>query len=371
MPAQTGQNNFLAKVGNRLDAAVKAHANDETDYGFQRLPGGISNGVAKLTECGFFEYKQGSNMKKVDGSSAVGEYFFRAAGTVVQPVKVRTPDGEVVVEGMQTSVMVPVLDTKKSDGTVTPVAEHIATVMNELRKLGADTKSMKTAASLPAVCQTLKKQAPYFHFSTSVGKEDPSRINPATGKPWPARVWENWNGVRGLDGYVPPEDSAVDDETIVTPGVNGHAPSDAGGGEYTDQGDIDSLLELARDSDDGDAQQKLVDLAIAAGYTEDEARGTDTWEELVEMINTPKEGGGSEGGEEWEPPVGDVFPVRLEEWDAGKKKMIKAKKAVNCEVLTVDNVGKTVTLKNLVTGKVHAGKDKKPARVSWDDLERS
>ncbi len=69
MPPVKGTSKLAAKYGAKLDQAVKAHAQDETDYGFIRLPPGIVNGIAQLTKCYFDEYKTGKNK---------GEMYFRA-----------------------------------------------------------------------------------------------------------------------------------------------------------------------------------------------------------------------------------------------------------------------------------------------------
>ena len=53
MPPTVQKSGLFEKYKGNLDKSVKAHAQDETSYGFQRLPGGINNGVAKLVECKF------------------------------------------------------------------------------------------------------------------------------------------------------------------------------------------------------------------------------------------------------------------------------------------------------------------------------
>ena len=59
MPAKVTQSGLLKKYGGRIDAAVKKYADAEPNYGFQRLPGGITNGIAQLVECGFGKVEQG------------------------------------------------------------------------------------------------------------------------------------------------------------------------------------------------------------------------------------------------------------------------------------------------------------------------
>src|SRR5437016_1611840 len=136
MPMQKSKSSF------DINKSLQTHSTDDTDYGqdFTRLPGGISGGIAQLIDAKIGVYKTGAN---------TGKKFFRAAGVVVSPdtatemVKTLDERGkvkvvsakEVPVKGLQTSVMVPLCDTKKADGTVTTADEGVANMLNELRKL--------------------------------------------------------------------------------------------------------------------------------------------------------------------------------------------------------------------------------------------
>lgn len=394
MPAQTGQSQFLAKVLNRLDAAVRGHADDPVDTGFQPLP--PMKGVARLTECGFFQCEKDTKMKKADGSPAVGEFYFRMRGAIVEPKTV--VDGGAVrnVEGVQIdSKIIPVFDTKNGKGEVVTAEEHLTSardnVLNCLKMMGAKIpKKAGVATQLPAIAAALLKTQPYFRFEVAEGREDAGKIDPRTGKPYPPRNWTRY--YEALPNYVPGEDSTVDDETDPVVSANGHAPAARGGraasqptqpepeandeGSYSDSDDLDSLLERAN-ADDGDAQARLKELAVAAGHSEEACDATSSWEELKDLIGQEPEAGG-EGedadadadAEDWLPVKGDVYPVKIKTWDAKTKKHVVAKKAVDCEVLSVDPKANAVTLKNLVTGKPVLGQDGKPMRVSFDDLIR-
>lgn len=389
MPAQTGASAFLAKIGTRFDKAVKDHANDETDFGWQELP--PMKGVARLTECGFYQYDKDTKAKKLDGSSAAGEWYFRIKGTVVHPRTAADPatNSVRVVEGASLPMkIIPVMDTRNSAGEVTTAEEHLTSardnVLNELRKLGATVDSKRGAAQLVPLAAAVLKSAPYFKFSITEGKEDPNRVNPATGKPWPARNWTRYEGV--VPDYVPGGEDVIDDDTVAAPSANGAAgkpnrqaaaaPPDAaqddvGDATYTDQDDVDSLL-LRANSDDGDAQQRLKELAMAAGHPEETCEDTTTWEELAALANEPPADGAGEDGfaKEWSPQKDQVYPVKVKVWDAKTKKYVVAKKPVDCEVTVVDNVAGVVTLRNLVTGKPVVDQAGKPQWVAWDDLIR-
>lgn len=337
MAKQTVKSGLAAKLGKRLDEAVRKHADDPTDYGIVRLPGGITNGIAKLIECKFDQYKPGSNMKKADGSSAVGEYYFRAAGVVVSPEDVTDKDGNAVrVAGLQTSIMIPMCDTKTQAGDVTTVDDYIERVLNELRKLGVDTTGA-TGDDLEPLAAAAKDAAPYFRFSTSKSKPTPQFPDP--------RVWENWNGTKGLENYVPDEAPAVDDQTgaaAAEPSANGTA------GEYRDDQDVDSLAAVADDDnhpDQADAQDKLTKFALDAGHTQKAIDGTKKWSEVADLI---KAGAGEaaadpadEGGGAWE--AGNVCTYKVKD----PKNPKKAGKPTKCQVTAVAADEKTVTLKNL------------------------
>jgi hypothetical protein len=347
---------LMSRLGKKLDEAVRKHADDPTEYGVIQVPPGINNGVAQLTECKFDIFKTGANQ---------GEYYFRAAGTILEPESVMVNGTEVPVAGLQTSILVPVCDTKTQDGKQTPVEQHIETVLNEMRKLGAATEGCG-GGDLEALAESLKEAAPYFRFSTSLGKATPQFPNP--------RIWENWHGARGLDNYTPPDTSGqVQDDTGAAPAkapTNGHAkaaapapskpaptakpatktaPKAPPAPEPIPE-DIDILINSAGDDDSpmqADCQAKLTEMAMEAGATEEEITLADNWTQVAALIetNASKAADGDEGDGSWEPKKDDVYfytPV-----DQKTKKPAKGAKAVECQVIAVDVDRKRVTLKNL------------------------
>ena len=317
MPAQRQKSELFAKYGTKLDSAVRKHATDETDYGFQRLPPGINGGIAQLTVCGFKKYEANSNMKRADGQSAAGEFFFRAAGVVVEPQEVLHEGRAVRVVGLQTSIMEPCCDTRKSDGTVVTQEEHIANILNELRKLGADTRAA-TGADMEVLAELLQETAPYFKFSTSAGTPTPQYPNP--------RTWENWHGVRGLEGYTPPDATAgaVEDHSAPANGRTSRTSQptlpfnefegDNGQANAPDQDDLDELL--ARADVDEDASRRLLDIAEGLGIR-DQVEAAPSWTKGVELI---REAQGVEGpGEEEE--AGEGEPEEVEEEAAAEAEL--------------------------------------------------
>ena len=392
--AKTVKSGLMAKYGSKLDQAVQAHAEDETTYGRIQLPPGINNGVAQLVECKFDVYKSGQNE---------GEYYFRAAGVVMEPAVVHTKDGDIVVRGQQTSIMIPVCGTKTQGGKETTQQEHVADILNEMRRLGAKFSAKGGASQLEQLAEGLKQVKPFFKFTTSLRK--------ARTKDQTDGVWENWHGTNGLEDYVPPEEEFVNDEneqveveepeeveeveeeakpaksapktkpvpTKNPPQPPKKAPPKAPEPEpedepegFTEFGDLDSLVEQAdKPGKAGQpARDKLNDWAVQLGATEEEVNDAANWGEVADMIrngsgNTeteqePEEEQVEEEEEqdEWVPEQGSM--VQYKPQDPKTKRPVKT--PVDCEVTAINSKKKTVTLKNHDDGK-SVYKD-----VPWDDL---
>ncbi len=365
MPAQKSENPF-GKYKGQINGAIAEHANDPTDYGPQRLPGGIRGGIAQVVECKFDVYKQGDN---------AGEPYFRAAAVVLEPRTAMDNGHEVDIRGRQTSVMLPCHATKSRDGSKQSTqAENLAKVMNELRKMGADTSEVQTTDDLMELASQVKQAKPYIRFSTSTSAPTPQFPDP--------RVWENWNGNQGLEDYAPPEDDgAVDDQTgdddgpqeeapLPTPKkapakapppppVKGKAkPAPEPEPEAPDEDalleDLDSLAAAAEEDDDDGlaARDKLFARATEAGISDEDANNTGTWSELAALI-AEAEAGGAEGEEEaepeeWEPKAGK--PCNYSPLDPKTKK--PTKQPVECLIVSIDAKAKTATLKNLSNQKL-------------------
>lgn len=335
-PATSG---LMAKYGAKLDQAVRDHAGDETDYGFLRIPPGINNGIAQLRDCYFAQYKTGQYKD---------EYYCRMIGSVLSPESVNVQGQKVPSRGCITSQMFPCCDTKGKDSAtgeeiIIPQSENIARILNEFRCLGGeDFTAGATGADLEKLAQELQKAKPYFKFTTSPKKDQ------KTGQyDYNLPPWENWQGSKGLENYSPPEGAtvAVNDQSSIPgqqqpPMVNiDTTPQQSNNGtgvEYSDNEDLDSLLSRAKEDGPSaeQARTRLTEMAIAAGHSEDIIKATETWEEVVGLINSPIEGG------EWKGPcVDEVYSY------APLDKSKKPGKPINCVVLMVDESAKTVTLR--------------------------
>jgi len=379
MAAVTKKGILAAKYGPAGDiAAVIAADTSLPSAGFQDPPPGIKNGVAQLDEVKFDTYKTGDNE---------GKPYFSATALIVEPfTHVYTPTSkgketgdpiEVRTAGMQTRLMIPIHDvTAKSGkkmGQTTSWKEGAQKAAQLMRSLGADTSKVRQIGDLESLAETLTRIArnpktPIFlRFSTSVRQAQ--NVGDADG------AWQNWNGTAGLEDYVPPDEGAgvadasggVDDSDPqaalgeVMAGSDETAPE---GGDITTV-PVDELV-AAANNDDNDAVEELVRRAVeATGKTDDEVREScGTPEEVAALI----EGGGSEATveetpeEKPAPAVKDHFNYKPMVKGIGGK-MVKAKKAVECQVTAVNAAKQTVTLKNTVDGRT-VYKD-----VAWDDLE--
>lgn len=358
MPPTTTPGGLMKKYGNKLVTAVTKHANDETDFGFQRLPPGINNGVAQLSECYFDIYKSGPSKD---------EYYFRAVGVVQSPETVIVDGGEMVVRGLTTSIMIPVCDTTTQAGKVTTQEEHVAEILNEMRKLGGDefTKGAK-GTDLEALAATLAKAKPFFKFTTSVrkGMKKPDGTMGADG------VWENWFGNKGLENYVPSEGTGTVDETAQTQTAGGgaHQPPTTAIAATPEEphGEVDlaALVEAANNKDPN-ARKKLTELAIAAGNDPKAVEAANSWEDVKTMIEAASTGGDASDDQtagEWIPQVTEQYKYKPPVKGPGGK-IMPAKTAVDVEVTAVDIAKKLLSLKLVSNPKTTY------ANVPWDALE--
>ncbi len=353
MPAQSSQSKLMSKYGNRLSKAYKEHKDDEIRMGgFEQLPPGIANGVAKLTKCVIEVLPNDTKATKADGSSAKGEEQLRIVGQCVEPNSVFVNGQEVACRDVSTNFWpIPLYDSKRNT-----FEQNVADAINELKKLGADFSEADDAAALIQAVADLQESKPYFRFRTSV--------KPALEKGKPDGVWENLIGVRGLEGYVQPESNGVADRT----GGGGQAQTWGTQPEeqYDDQSDIRDLLKRA-EAQDEKAMDRLREMAKNVGYSDEDVDGAADWAAVVELINNPTfPAGGSEAPEEpaeFEPAKEVVY--KFTPRDAkGQPTKDKSKRPVvkEGECVSVDKRAKTVTLRD------NADKKTLYKSVPWADL---
>lgn len=355
MPVQRGTSS--------LSNLIKKHAQDETVYSndYVSLPGGIHGGVAQLVEAKLGVYKSGPNQ---------GKDFLYLAGVVVAPKTatevIKTLDGkqvkvvsakEIVIEGQRTALTLPLCDVKKQDGTITPGEDNVERALNEVRKVGGDTENLEGKEDLEELLSALKEASPYFRFSTSQADPTPAYPNP--------RVWENWHGVKGLESYVPEESNGVMDRT---PEVQkeGSGNGSEEGGEEGGEEDLNDLARRAEEQDLG-AANRLETLGVQSGLTNKQIIAARDWMEVVDLIREKQmkdveqeqEESGEREEEDDSPKKGDVYlyhPI-----DPKTKK--PAKKAVECEIVSINPKAQTAELKSLDNPRV------KYVKIPWGSLE--
>lgn len=330
-----------------ISKSVSKHKGDETNYGVVNLPGGIENGIARLNDCKIDTYKSGNNE---------GEYYFLANGIVHSPDK---NNKGVPIKGLRTQIMIPLCDTKKANGEIVSIDDHVQTVLNEIRKLGYDTSEMDDDG-LEDVLEELKEVKPFFRFSTSQSEPTDQYPNP--------RVWENWHGVRGLEDYEPEEDDdEVEEDEEVQEEEEEEDDSDSDSDdeeeEEIEQGDGEDLGALAEaaDSGDEDAEVKLTELAEEANIDPDEY---ETWAEVVEAMEPEEESEEEEDEESEEEEVGEEEEgvITPEKEEIYYYKPPNKRKKVEVEVTAVFKSKETCNLRDLENeGKTYRG-------VAWSDL---
>lgn len=343
------------RFGARLDKAAAAANEKPVTYGNARLPGGITNGVAKLTVVEMGEIK-------AEAKKNAGDPYIRFAGVVVSPASVVVDGVDVPVAGLQTSIMETLGDTETNAGKQVSFEEHVANACNEMKKLAGaefDTADFEAAVANLGEAAGDPDNPIYFRFSTSKGKSTPEYPEP--------RVFENWYGAKGLENYSPPDatagatqddtDKAPPTRTVppkAAPAANGKAPAAAAGKaapvkvppkpepdpnpDGAADVDVDQLL---ADANAGNAEG-LQEAAIAAGFDKDVVDAADSWDIVADMIRNGVP-------EEADAPAADTANPQVENVFYYKPK--GAKKAIECEVTAVNAKKKTVTLKNLTDGK--------------------
>jgi hypothetical protein len=405
MPANRSTSKIAAKYGERAQQAFLDAKDKEVELsGFSSLPGGITGGVAELRVCEFGEFKTGDNQ---------GEMFFMAQGVVLAPETHTYKDAKtgqtvtVGVAGKRTRIGPEALcDTPGKTRATTE--EHVAWIINELKKLGGDFSGSDDVEELETVAAALAEMKPTFNFSTRTGRATAEYPNP--------RVFEEWEGIAA---YEMPADAGAgtEDKTAAPPppkaSKNGPAPTKAAAPasakpnpaqaratappppktnitaskpaptqpqkgptktapkkpvpppeppepEESEQLTTFQLMELAEQADNGDqdAKDKLTLLAQAAGHDDEEIDTADNWVLVAEMIpasDAGEEPAEEEGGDTEEPTfkVGDVYAYQKVDKQGKPLKDAKGKalKPIEVEITVVNAAQQTVKAKSVDDGK--------------------
>jgi hypothetical protein len=338
MPVQKSKNPLFQKIADKARKSHEAHKAEPVKLGGGGdLPAGIEGGVAQLVDCHFGTYATGPNKDQP---------FFYAAAVVVEP-----PEHK----GSRTKIgPMPLCETKSMAGKVTPFDDHYARMLNEFKKLGVKTEEIGFD-DLETVAEALQSEGPYIRFRTWQGQATEQYPNP--------RVNEDWRGRCEYSGNGEAASSAVVDNT------GKDQPEKADEVPFGD--DLDALADAANKGD-ADAKTKIAQRAEAAGVKE-ESDAADGWEDSVEIIRKAEGEGKTQGDDEPAadekpaPVVGELYWWKSPKADGEKTKEYNARKAVEGEVIKVNERARTVQMKNLATQRPIQFKGK-TADIPFDEL---
>jgi hypothetical protein len=350
---QTAKSSFMAK----LVQAHEEHKGDETRVGSGGdLPGGIEQGVAQLVDLHIGTYAKGDNE---------GQPFFMGAGTVLEPEFVDQVDPKtkktrrIYIQGLRTQIgPEPLCDTVAQNGNQTSLADHWDRVLNHLRLLGIDTKTIDPTAIIVeaeegkfasgVVLEALVQAAPTFRFRTWMGKPTAQYPNP--------RVNHEW---KGLCPYDKPGTDAVQDDTAEqpkwesddkkapTPTSPPPEPPKQAPPEAAEPEGAPDLKELAKLADAGKPKEQsgkaaalLVDYAKAAGIDNYEAMPS--WEAVAEaVIAAQGKAVEAEAASTTAEPEVEEYSEEPEPWAPAKGEQAffanaKLKKVMQCEIVEIN-----------------------------------
>lgn len=377
MVMQKSKSSLMSKLGNKLREAHEEHKNDETVASAGGdLPPGISGGIAKVVDCKFDFVK--------DDKKLAGEPYFYAAAIVVRPKEFNG----MIIQGERTSIMEMLCDTPERESRKT-VSDHLGWVYNQLRLLGADTSNLDVD-DLEATAAAIKEAGPYIKFRTWAGKPTKEYPNPRTNHVWGGTVDYNEDDdpSNAVVDETPPAPTAPA-RAAAKPSTNGTpakgpavakqlqaqgktAPQQAGPKPgtrapakpapapepepepFNEFETADDLLALITSGDE-DAEQRLSDMATAAGISDEDIANAPDWATLAAMVNDAQQGSAGE----LEADAGDEVTVGY----VYSFLPPKGKKKVEVEVVSLNAAKKTATVKDLANPKIQY-KD-----VAYDKLE--
>lgn len=384
--------NFAKRLGARVAAANAEHKDKPVDTGNRRLPGGIRNGIAKLSSL----YTKQQTEGNADDKIPPGADFFRASAVVVSP---ETFNGEKVA-GLVTSVVIPLCDVPaKGQRKAKSFEENWYEFQNFFKLLGvqppnetaqSDPTGEKTTAYYHAVMRALlaNPQKPvYISFSTRSWKPPatPAQPNPEE------MVFETWHGLAEMTAGANPAGGVADRTPPTGNGVAAQPPAPApvlpqtaaqgtavppskeDGREET----VAALVPIALADPNGDTEDgneacaTLEDMALSNGWTEADLEKAADWAAVGEMaLNKPPTAPPtlSVNGT---PAIGAhfLFAKRGPNGDRLADKDGNPFAAQEYEVVAVDNANRTVHLKGKDGKPLVNLRGKKPVEVKWEWLE--
>lgn len=383
MPVQKGQSSLYAKLGTKLQEAAEVHRTEGYQPGIQELPAGINNGVAQLEDCKFTVVKE--------GKQGAGNYIFYAAGVVQTPVA----HNGVEVRGMRTQVSEPIYDTP--DRSRKTLGEHVGWVQNLMKGFGVGPENL-TADKLEATAEALRLSKIYFKFSTWSGskqilecmqggkwfvtqdgkkvvgkgpyssKELAEKANPYVGRE--PRVNHKWGGITIHDGQLTVEEDLIDNSGESDNNPEGildeskSAPIAESQSKVAGITDLNELKEAAEGQDPA-AQNRLKEMALAAGVDEEDITNASDWQEVIDLIIAGSKFEDEKKESTRIPEVGEVYgytPLDSKTKKPAVNPKTKAPLVVQVELINISDKTETCHARNLANEKiVYRG-------IGWDSL---
>lgn len=373
MAMQSQQSSLHLRLGGRISAANEQHKDKPVDTGFQKLPPGIRNGVAKLQVMEVLQReddKSGPNTKGLD--------YFRAAAVVVDsgnPANPAEHDGIRVVN-MQTSVFIPLSDMPAvGNFKGSTFEDNWNEFQNLFKMLGIpafqgskdDPTGAKTWAYFLAAMKTLTDPAHpvYVKFSTSDPwkKRRPNESEDDFNKRAP--TWfENWHGRVDWKPRVapPPGNVNVANNGQASAQQSNEAPTMGPDGLAIVNPTIGLTASTDQATEKSEEEKQYEEKALQNGWTQEEISAAD-WDQLVEMAENPPSAEVTVGSK-WN------FARRDKNGDKLKNSEGADLPSQEVEVTSVNTDDNTCTVKSTKDGKVVTQiRSNKPLVVKFEWLE--
>lgn len=405
---QASVSSMLKEFGGQLSGANAEFKDKPVDTGNLNLPPGIKFGIAKLQSIGWY-VEENDNAKTPKGKNKC-----EAVAICVYPL---AHDG-VKCEGLRTTQVIPLCDLpKQAYHKEEPNFKfHLGKFVNLLKQVSNNTMvCQETNQSDPTGQKTLQywfgcmtalsdpKRVTYITFSTSsftpparkpIGWKQGDLLPEPT--PLTIHKWHEWISPEEVAKYVgqhnpangvtvagntdmsptafeEPPQGVVDPKSI--PSTNGDGSDDTP--EFANlEEEVTFLTEVAMDESNEDseavqlARERLVELAVANGWTQEEAESSEkTWDDVAHMaLNAPEPEADNNT-----PTVGSKWKYVRRDQNTGAKMKDRDKKELpplTVEVAKVNLKNKTCNVVNTKDNRtVTDVRTRKTVDVKWEWLE--
>lgn len=285
MPVQETESLLMKELGQEFVKAheqsknVKPKVNNRSE-----LPSGL-RGIAQLNDIA---------IKKISQGKDAGKVMFYADATILDPVEYQG----IPVKGRRTQISEPLYATPTRKRKT--IKDHLDFVYEHLKMLGVPVEKLKPSEIETAIAALKAKKANVF-IAFRTWKGEPATTGEYAGKePMLNQFWDERVEYKKADATETAVRNNLPSEPEPTPdepepeSIDPFNPPDAENvtqepepidPELLDQSDIDSLAKRADETQDLDASNRLMEMAMNAGISEEQAtKGTSSWKELADLI---------------------------------------------------------------------------------------